>query len=92
MASGSAYTNKKERNKMTPEQKTQLIAACESGDDRRIGVESVKKEFSRLMEIERLAIAFITTTRQRNAETFFAADVWAFALAIVENLKTKEIK
>lgn len=36
MAGGSAHTNKKERNKMTPEQKTQLVAACESGDDVRI--------------------------------------------------------
>ena len=92
MASDTTHTNKKERNKMTPEQKTQLIAARESGDDPQIGVESVKKEFSRLMEIERLAIAFITTTRTRLDGQLFASDLTGFALAIVENLKTKEIK
>ena len=92
MASDTTHTNKKERNKMTPEQKKQLIAARESGDPK-IGAESVKKEFARLLEIERLAIAFITTTRCRAGDgLLFASDVGGFALAIVENLKTKEIK
>ena len=57
----------------------------------RQNVDAFGKEFARLLEIERLAIAFVTT-RQRNAESFFAADVWAFSLAIFENLKKKEIK
>lgn len=60
--------------------------------DPQIGVESVKKEFARLLEIERLAIAFVTKTRHRDEGSFFAADFWGFALAIVENLATKEIK
>lgn len=61
--------------------------------DPQIGVESVKKEFSRLLEIERLAIAFITTTRCCAGDgLLFASDVGGFALAIAKNLSTKEIK
>ena len=60
--------------------------------DPQIELDEVKKEFLRLKEIERLAVAFITTTRTRLDGQLFASDVTGLVLAIVENLKTKEIK
>lgn len=68
------------------------VIALSEWIDPQIELEAVRKEFLRLKEIERLAVGFVVTTRQRDSGAFFAADFWAFGMALVENIKTKEIK
>lgn len=60
MASGSAHTNKKERNQVTPEQKTQLIAAIalrNSIDDVARTEHAIREHKKKRLEIAALLFA-----------------------------------